>query len=173
MARKQYRRRYRSKSKRGPTVLGNLMYLLGRLLTWPLWALTRWMGRFLGRLFRSPSIGKKSKTMKGEKVKSLAEKRIADWFCKMGIEYVYEKPVRVWFWHTVTPDFYLPKFDTYIEYHGLLKHPSKGKEYREGVAYKKTRFEAKGIKYRTLDHRHYNRLEAELSKIILSLKKEL
>jgi hypothetical protein len=68
--------------------------------------------------------GVRSVTAKGEEVRSIAEKSIADYFEKTNINYFYEqKPVfsfdfkkfRISF-----PDFYLPDYDVYIEYWGLV-----------------------------------------------------
>lgn len=64
-------------------------------------------------------------TEKGEKVKSKAEKRIADYLYSNSFRYAYEKPALargIWVFHykISNPDFYLPDFDVYVEYWGLL-----------------------------------------------------
>ncbi len=68
--------------------------------------------------------GVKSVTLRGETVKSIGEKRIADYFEKNNIRYVYEKEARtnaLFFSHKISnPDFYLPDYDVYIEYWGLV-----------------------------------------------------
>lgn len=63
------------------------------------------------------------RTLKGERVKSMAECRIANFLFKMGVEYRYEPSYKV---STRTPerrqyhpDFYLPDFDIYIEHFGV------------------------------------------------------
>ena len=58
--------------------------------------------------------GKRSRSLKGEWVKSRAEKLIADYFFRNGIAYQYEKS-RV----GLKPDFYLTEFGIYVEYWGL------------------------------------------------------
>jgi hypothetical protein len=68
--------------------------------------------------------GVKSVTSKGEEVKSIAEKRIADYFMKSNINYVYEREAKrklLFFDSKIsTPDFYLPDYDVYVEYWGLV-----------------------------------------------------
>ena len=63
-------------------------------------------------------------TEKGEKVKSISEKRIADYLYENNIEYEYERPAftRGWLFHDkiANPDFYLPEYEVYIEYWGLV-----------------------------------------------------
>ncbi|MCW4024832.1 MAG: hypothetical protein NWF01_07350 [Candidatus Bathyarchaeota archaeon] len=61
--------------------------------------------------------GIKSTTLKGEAVKSIQEKRIADYFAEQGINYRYEDSPD---YHIRRPDFYLPDFDVYVEYWGLV-----------------------------------------------------
>ena len=82
----------------------------------------------------------KNRTLKGEKVKSLEEMRIANWLYLNGVKYQYEREYPV---ATATPrfsqykpDFYLPQYDIYIEHYGLDKdgHTAVGideKKYRE------------------------------------------
>ncbi len=64
----------------------------------------------------TPSYGIQSFT-DGELVRSFSEKRIADYFKKNNIRYVYEQsPDYV----IRNPDFYLPDYDVYVEFWGLL-----------------------------------------------------
>ncbi|MDH5690287.1 MAG: hypothetical protein OEY81_02510 [Candidatus Bathyarchaeota archaeon] len=62
--------------------------------------------------------------MKGEEVKSIAERRIADYFVKNNINYVYEQEARskgrLFNYRISSPDFYLPDYDVYVEYWGLV-----------------------------------------------------
>jgi hypothetical protein len=69
----------------------------------------------LSSLNRRQKYGVKSVTLRGEKVKSIVERRIADYFERNNIRYVYEQETR---WGT--PDFYLPVYDVYVEYWGLV-----------------------------------------------------
>ncbi|TET19324.1 hypothetical protein E3J74_07105 [Candidatus Bathyarchaeota archaeon] len=68
--------------------------------------------------------GIKSVTARGEEVRSLAERRIADYFMRNNIDYVYEKDAiakGLFFDSKIsTPDFYLPDYDVYVEYWGLV-----------------------------------------------------
>jgi len=76
----------------------------------------------LGR--REPEYGVKSVTLKGEEVRSFAEKRIADYFTRNNIKYVYEQEAKTkgWLFHNTIshPDFYLTDYDVYVEYWGLV-----------------------------------------------------
>lgn len=68
--------------------------------------------------------GIESVTLRGEKVKSIGEKRIADYFERNNIRYVYEKEAMgraLFFSYKISnPDFYLPDYDVYVEYWGLV-----------------------------------------------------
>lgn len=68
--------------------------------------------------------GVKSATVRGEEVKSIAERRIADYFAKNNINYVYERELKgkvLFFDYKISsPDFYLPDYDVYVEYWGLV-----------------------------------------------------
>jgi hypothetical protein len=81
-----------------------------------------WM--FLLALKPKKQYGMKSVTLRGETVKSIGEKRIADYFEGNNIRYVYEKEARtkaLFFSSKISnPDFYLPDYDVYVEYWGLV-----------------------------------------------------
>jgi hypothetical protein len=68
--------------------------------------------------------GVKSITAKGEAVRSRAEQRIADYFTEHSIRYVYERDVRARsFFHSyriAKPDIFLPDYNVYVEYWGLV-----------------------------------------------------
>ena len=68
--------------------------------------------------------GVKAVTRRGETVKSIGEKRIADYFERNNIRYVYEKEARtnaLFFSSKISnPDFHLPDYDVYVEYWGLV-----------------------------------------------------
>ena len=73
---------------------------------------------------------KKYRTLRGEKVRSNPEKSIADLLFTHNIPYNYEKTAytrglfgTLFFSKTISkPDFYLPTYDLYIEYWGLVNH---------------------------------------------------
>lgn len=68
--------------------------------------------------------GTECRTMQGEKVKSKAEKIIADYFHRNNIKYEYEKIAKTHAWlfskKISRPDFYLPEYKIYVEYWGLI-----------------------------------------------------
>lgn len=68
--------------------------------------------------------GEKCTTLKGEKVKSRGEKKIADYFYQNKIKYEYEKAAKtrglIFHEKISSPDFYLPDYNTYVEYWGLV-----------------------------------------------------
>ena len=55
-------------------------------------------------------------TLKGDVVKSNAESIIADFLTKNDLRYKYEHRI----WGIGSPDFYLPDYDVYVEYWGLV-----------------------------------------------------
>lgn len=74
--------------------------------------------------------GVQSVTLRGETVKSIGEKRLADYFERNNIRYVYEKEARtkaLFFSQKISsPDFYLPEYDVYVEYWGLVNADDSG-----------------------------------------------
>jgi DNA helicase-4 len=97
------------------------------------------------------------KTIKGERVKSLAELQIANYLYIHGIDYQYEEKYK---YVTATktfrqyqPDFYLPAYDIYIEHFGIdrnnqAKWLNKAEEnkYLRGMMWKKNIHKAQGTK---------------------------
>ena len=79
---------------------------------------------FLGKSKPKREYGVKSVTIKGEEVKSIAERKISDYFVKNNINYVYEREAKGKFlffnYQISSPDFYLPDYDVYVEYWGLV-----------------------------------------------------
>lgn len=112
-----------------------------------LWLLQKALGKL-------PRFGIVSRTLRGEKVQSRAEKKVADFFYLNAIEYQYEKSIKLWK-KKYRPDFYLPEYDIYIEYWWLIGNP-------EYDAYKKAKSQqyAKhwlrwfGLQYKDLKHLH-------------------
>lgn len=66
------------------------------------------------------------RSLKGEKVKSFGELRIANWIFQQGIEYRYEQnyaiAVNTMARKQYQPDFFLPALNVYIEYFGIDEH---------------------------------------------------
>lgn len=80
-------------------------------------------------------VGKISKTATNIYVRSISEKKLADLLTKYNFKYVYEKKTKVGS-YDFSPDFYLPDYDIYIEFYGLIhdeeyndKHKWKKKQY--------------------------------------------
>jgi len=83
------------------------------------------IGDFFDWLFGSKrEYGVKSVTERGEEVRSIAERKIADYFSENNINYVYEREAKGKFlffdYKICSPDFYLPDYDVYVEYWGLV-----------------------------------------------------
>ncbi len=106
--------------------------------------LVDWMGKWIDlflEIYGLKRYGKKVRTEKGEKVKSMAEKKIADYLNEKGIRYQYEKTMTTFPLigkKISTPDFYLPDHDVWIEYWGLIeaKDKSKRDEYQRAMQWK-------------------------------------
>ncbi len=108
--------------------------------------------------------GIKTSTANGELVKSKAEARIANFLKNKNISYVYEKPLLL-AGRTIKPDFYLEKYDTYIEYYGWY-----GEKYRKDKKAKMESYKRNKIKVISLFREEYRYLENSLSKELFLLK---
>ncbi len=90
--------------------------------------------------------GQPSYTLRGEVVRSEAEASIADWFTRRGIQYQYEPPLmdglilkKARFY----ADFFLPQFNTYVEYWGLAYKES---QYMQKMRYKMDYYRSRGLR---------------------------
>lgn len=83
-----------------------------------------------------------SKTSSWIEVRSKAEKLIWECLDEMGIEWEYEKNLIINGKKVSNPDFYLPKYDIYIEYFWLMSNPS----YKENAIFKMNSFRTNNIK---------------------------
>ena len=89
------------------------------------------MGIFswLNDLFEShEEYGTRSTTLTGQPVRSKAERVIADYFTHHGILYYYEAMATTNDWFIFKskisrPDFYLPQYNLFVEYWGLVDSP--------------------------------------------------
>ncbi len=83
-------------------------------------------------------------TLKGELVRSLSEKYIADFLFMHHVAYEYERPLSLEA-KTVHPDFYLPTYGIYVEFWGLLdrNHP----DYWESFKWKVDQYEKHRVKF--------------------------
>src|SRR5208283_239027 len=95
-------------------------------------------------------------TLAGEKVKSRGEKYIADYFFQKGIKYEYEKTAKTHAWifaqKISKPDFYLPEYDVYVEYWGLVDADKKRvkSEYVRSMKWKMAMYHKNKIKFISL-----------------------
>lgn len=94
-----------------------IQYIFLVLLIFLLWFLPKTQTK-------TKKYGKTLLTKKGEEVKSNAERIIADYLTKNNIRYEYEREVKgrnLMFSKQIShPDFYMPDYDVYIEYWGLV-----------------------------------------------------
>jgi hypothetical protein len=116
----------------------------------------------LAKLFaqEQKEYGTPSTTLRGEQVKSRGEKQIADYFANNGITYVYEWKAQtnaLIFKRTFAhPDFYLPDYNVYVEYWGLL---GATKEYERLMKWKMAQYHKNHIKFISLYHDNLRNLD--------------
>jgi len=88
-------------------------------------------------------------TLDGGIVKSGGERLIADYFHKHGIKYEYEKPAKDSSNRKISrPDFYLPEYDVYVEYWGMVntKEYQKREQYIKSMNWKLARYQENELK---------------------------
>jgi len=105
-----------------------------------------------------------SQTITGVNVRSRGEKQIADYFTAHQTYYEYEKPIKAGFFGSTTlghPDFYLPEYNVYVEYWGLVHadDEQKSRNYRRAMRRKKQAYERNGIKLISLYPENLNSLD--------------
>lgn len=114
------------------------------------------MGLFDNFFSPNQQYGIESVTLTGQKVKSKSEKTIADYFTKNGIRYQYEKPAESHFWifsnRISKPDFYLPDYNVYVEFWGLLDADKKrvSRQYEREMKWKMVMYHKHHIKFISL-----------------------
>jgi hypothetical protein len=97
--------------------------------------------------------GTRSTTLTGERVRSKAEQTIADYFTRQNILYQYEKTAKtnnLIFKEKISkPDFYLPQYDLYVEYWGLLDTEDErmNSRYKKMMRYKMARYHENKIRF--------------------------
>ena len=104
-------------------------------------------------VFPRKQYGTRTTTRLGVEVRSRAEQRIADYFDCIGLRYEYERELESGVWifteKVSSPDFYLPDFDVYVEYWGMLgvdNNYDRSKYTRE-MKYKMARYHDLGVKF--------------------------
>jgi hypothetical protein len=95
-------------------------------------------------------------TLRGVAVRSRAEKTIADYFTDNDIVYEYEPVLMGGTNHEreMRPDFYLPEYDVYVEYWGMVSHPdgSKRDEYVEKMRWKMAQYREMNLRVISIEH---------------------
>jgi hypothetical protein len=104
-------------------------------------------------VFPRKQYGTRTTTRLGVEVRSRAEQRIADYFDCIGLRYEYERELESGVWifteKVSSPDFYLPDFDVYVEYWGMLgvdNNYDRSKYTRE-MKFKMARYHDLGVKF--------------------------
>jgi predicted RNA-binding Zn-ribbon protein involved in translation (DUF1610 family) len=109
--------------------------------------------------------GTLSVTVQGEQVKSHGEQTIADFFARNGVRYEYERPIEVGIWifneELCRPDFYLPDYDVYIEYWGMIdvEDGYKRREYQRKMKWKMAQYYKYDIKFISIYPRNMRNLD--------------
>jgi hypothetical protein len=89
-------------------------------------------------------------TLNGETVRSFGEKVLADYFFKNRIRYQYEQPALSKRGTRISrPDFYLPDFNVYVEYWGMVDtdEPATRNAYVESMHWKMDKYHENGIRF--------------------------
>jgi len=100
--------------------------------------------------------GTRSVTLTGERVRSKAEQKVADYLTSQGIPYQYEKTARtngiILKEKISKPDFFLPDYGIYIEYWGLLHADDARtrKGYKRGMRWKTAQYRKNKIRFISL-----------------------
>jgi transposase-like protein len=92
-------------------------------------------------------------------VQSAGERRIADWLSARGIGYRYDDKFQIIQGYAIRPDFYLPRFDVYIEYWGLDTT-----DYKIGMLLKQKLYQQEGKKLVSLYPADLPHLDTKLGK---------
>jgi len=102
--------------------------------------------------------GYSAQTLQGEEVKSHAEKTIADYFLKNGINYKYEHEIR----GIGSPDFYLPDYDVVVEYWGLVDAEDERlrNRYVRNMRWKMAQYHSRKIKFISIYPQNLSNLDA-------------
>jgi hypothetical protein len=116
-------------------------------------------------LFPPKQYGTLSVTVCGEQVKSRGEQAIADFLTRNGVRYEYERLVEAGIWifteKVSRPDFYLPDYNVYVEYWGMV---DVGDEYERAkyvrsMKWKMRRYHELGVKFISIYPRNLKSLD--------------
>src|SRR6266581_6282862 len=130
-----------------PLMFASVMYFMQPASSRPYFQLWRdWIGfnawsgighgvgflSWLNNLFEAPEqYGIPSVTLTGQQVRSRGEKIIADYLTYHGVAYYYEAQAMSNDWFIFKqkisrPDFFLPQYNLFVEYWGLVDSPDSG-----------------------------------------------
>ena len=104
-------------------------------------------------VFPRKQYGAPKTTRLGVEVRSRAEQRIAEYFDSIGLRYEYERELEAGVWiftETVsTPDFYLPDYDVFVEYWGMVNvdNDYDRSKYTREMKYKMARYHELGVRF--------------------------
>jgi DNA helicase IV len=104
-------------------------------------------------VFPRKQYGSQRTTKLGVQVRSRAEEQIADYFDSIGLCYQYEQEIETGIWifkeKVSAPDFYLPDYDVYVEYWGMVnvENDYDRNKYQRAMKYKMARYYDLGIKF--------------------------
>ncbi len=121
--------------------------------------------RIFGGSNNSSKYGTESMTITGIPVKSKGEKIIADYLTRNQIRYEYEREARGgWFIFSKKiglPDFYLPDYDVYVEYWGMLdvENSLDRGRYEKSMRWKMAQYHRYNIKFISLYERNLQNLD--------------
>jgi hypothetical protein len=122
---------------------------------------------WLNDLFEShEEYGMPSVTLTGQPVRSKAERVIADYFTRHGIAYYYEAMATTndWFIFKAKisrPDFYLPQYNLFVEYWGLVDSPDPGTRdnYIRAMRWKMAQYRKNNIRFISIYPSNLNDLD--------------
>ncbi len=104
-------------------------------------------------IFPRKQYGTRRTVKLGVEVRSRAEEQIANYFDSIGLRYQYEKEIETGIWifteKVSAPDFYLPDYDVYVEYWGMVNVDNNydRNKYQRAMKYKMARYYDLGIKF--------------------------
>ena len=91
-------------------------------------------------------------------VQSQGERQISDWLCAHGLDYRYDDKFQIIQGFAVRPDFYLPRYDVYIEYWGMDTT-----DYKIGMLLKQKLYQQEGKRLISLYPDDLPRLDTKLA----------
>lgn len=106
--------------------------------------------------FPRKQYGTRTTTRLGVEVRSRSEQRIANYFDSIGLRYEYERELESGIWiftqKVSSPDFYLPDFDVYVEFWGMVGVDNNydRSKYTRAMKYKMARYHDLGVKFISL-----------------------